>query len=110
MKIDPHSLPVSQTGVPSTAPDRASQSQRSAETRRIENAYGSGAERARSQESGSTDRVQLSSLSAEVAALAPESSERAARVEELTKLVESGRYHVNSRAVSRAIMHEATKP
>jgi flagellar biosynthesis anti-sigma factor FlgM len=109
MKIDPHSLPVSQTGVPSTTPDRASQSQRSAESRRVENAYGPRTEEARYQDSGATDRVQLSSLSTEVAALAPDSPDRVARIEELTRLVESGRYQVDSRAVSRAIIDDASK-
>jgi anti-sigma28 factor (negative regulator of flagellin synthesis) len=105
MKIDPNSLPASQTGIHSTPQDRASQ--RSAESQRIEKLYGDRTERAaRSHDSVDTDRVQLSSLSHHISAQAVDSPERASRIERLSQLVQSGRYHVDSRAVSRALVDE----
>ncbi|MCC7176142.1 MAG: flagellar biosynthesis anti-sigma factor FlgM [Bryobacterales bacterium] len=53
------------------------------------------------------DRVELSGLTGDLArALAASGRERAGRIAELAQEYSSGRYHVDARAVSRAIVAE----
>jgi flagellar biosynthesis anti-sigma factor FlgM len=54
------------------------------------------------------DQVQLSDLTERLAKLlGPESPDRAARLERLAAEVQSGRYHVDTLAVSRRLVDEA---
>ena len=53
------------------------------------------------------DRVQLSSLSGALSALAPGSAERQLRVEELEGVVQSGSYNVDASAVSGSLVNDA---
>ena len=53
------------------------------------------------------DQVQLSNLSDALSALASGSAERAAQVEELEGIVQSGGYRVNAQAVSASLIDDA---
>jgi len=55
---------------------------------------------------GGEDQVQISSLSS---ALAAQGSQRAAHVQQLAALYQSGRYQVNSMDVSKAMVNNALK-
>ena len=57
-----------------------------------------------------SDQVQLSKLSSSLRALSGVDSEREARVTRLAASVESGSYSVESRRVSRQIVHDALQP
>lgn len=57
--------------------------------------------------SGSSDRIQLSGLAAQLQALQPGSEAREAELARLREMVASGRYQVDAEAVSRALLDEA---
>ena len=58
--------------------------------------------------SSGEDQVQLSDLSYDLQVLNSESPERSAQLEELSGLVGSGSYEIDSREVSRLTLHEAS--
>jgi anti-sigma28 factor (negative regulator of flagellin synthesis) len=104
MKIDPNLL-----GLPQSNPTGAGRT-----SSRVDQLYG-----ARSEESSRAhqtetpahdpgdDNVQLSSLSYQLRVEDPNSIESNARLEELSRLVASGRYNVDSREVSRRIVDDS---
>jgi len=59
--------------------------------------------------SQATDEIQLSGLSQTLRVLATDSPERNRRIEELSQLVESGRYEVDTQELSRRLIEDATK-
>jgi anti-sigma28 factor (negative regulator of flagellin synthesis) len=103
MKIDPNSL-----GLPQSNPAGAGRT-----NSRVDQLYGARPEEAaRSQPSGKgggEDNVELSSLSHHLRVDDTASPEREARLQELARLVASGKYEVDAREVSRRIVDDSIK-
>jgi flagellar biosynthesis anti-sigma factor FlgM len=59
--------------------------------------------------SGAIDEIQLSELGKQLRVLASDSPERNQRIQELAKLVESGRYEVDAQDLSRRLIEDAQK-
>lgn len=64
-------------------------------------------EPARSRARGQSDEVQLSSLAEKIQSLEPDSAATQARLEELTRLVASGKYSPDAAAVADNLIAEA---
>jgi flagellar biosynthesis anti-sigma factor FlgM len=62
---------------------------------------------ARAGKSGQGDQVQLSSLAEKVQALEPDSAASRARLDELTKLVASGKYSPDAEAVADRLIDDS---
>ena len=73
-------------------------------TDEISRAGSSGSRATQSSSSSGEDQVSISSLSEGVSAI---SSHRAARIEHLSQLYQSGRYQVDSTSISQAIVSHA---
>jgi flagellar biosynthesis anti-sigma factor FlgM len=101
MKIDPNSL-----GLPQSNPAGSSRTS----SRPVDQLYGTRSQQPPSTDSvasgESQDNVELSSLTNHLQMLASDSPEREARLEELSRLVEAGKYEVDSGEVSRRIIEE----
>lgn len=65
---------------------------------------------AESRERGGSDQVQLSSLGHRLRELSSNSPEHTARVAQLESAVASGRYQVDAKAVSAAMVNDALRP
>jgi len=82
-------------------------------TGRTERGESSGDEKlkaaAASASAGAPDEIQLSGLSQQLRVLASGSPERNQRIQELARLVESGRYEVDARDLSRRLIEDALK-
>jgi len=94
MKINDANL----TGLASTGTGKAQEAEQSARIR--QSRIGDGA-------SSSTDQVQLSNLSETLRASESESPERAAHLERLSADVQAGRYHVDSKELSKNIIQDS---
>jgi flagellar biosynthesis anti-sigma factor FlgM len=60
------------------------------------------------QQGDSTDQVELSGLAGKVASAGADSSERSAKIAELTKLVQSGQYNPSPEKIADAIIQDMT--
>lgn len=85
------------------------QARQAEQTERAEHQQARKATPSRSGETG-PDHVQLSSLAETVKAADPSSAERAARLNQLSAEVASGRYRADADAVADAMISEGTVP
>ncbi|MBM3812346.1 MAG: flagellar biosynthesis anti-sigma factor FlgM [Acidimicrobiia bacterium] len=79
----------------------------SAALHRIQQAGQAGSGPEKTQAGGAGDKIEISELGQRLRMLAVESPERAARLEQLSKLVESGRYEADSEGLSQRLIEDA---